>query len=265
MVTKNGSKKSKLPDDGDCGTAQKGRIINTEPDPKKRRSPEDSEAAPALPDEVDDEEELEGGVDELKKDEGATGAAAAETAPKNTKHIHPCICDLTTQQRQRIEAFLAHKREMHRKYMKRVAQIEEELARLEEERLERERELQEQEELFGDEYELVGKKKKRKKRSARRASMVSLGVKQVINWRKEPRIKVKPTTASALRGKYTSYCGRHEIPLSPIGHIDFHKEPALAIRTTLASDLRSKFNIDKKEWLIEHEDKRKIFETPYYV
>lgn len=271
MVTENGGhrKKRKLRDDGDVGATLKSRTKDIEPAPKKRRSPEDSDSAPNLAEEVDDEEELEEDEDQLKKPVGANaaaGASAAETAQgKKTKHIHPCICDLTKQQREKIDAHLARKRNMQRKYDKRVKEIEEELARLEEERLEREREMQEQEELFGDEYELVGKKRKRKKRSARRASMVSLGVKQVINWRKQPRIEVKMTTCSSLRKKYTSYCGRHEYPLSPIRPIDFHKEPALAIRSTVASDMRSKVNIGKKEWLIKHEDKRKIFETPYYV
>lgn len=271
MVTKNGGgrKKRKLRDDGDGGTTLKGCAKNIEPAPKKQRSPKDSEVAPALAEEVGEEEELEEDVDEPKTHGSAvaaTGASAAETAQdKKTKHIHPCVCDLTQQQRKRIDAHLQFKRHMQRKYQQRVKEIEVELARLEEERLERERELQEQEELFGDEYELVGKKKKRKKRSARRASMVSLGVKQVINWHKPPRIEVKSTTASALRKKYTSYCGRHTLPLSPIRPIDFHKEPTLAIRTTVASDLRSKVNISKKEWLIQHQDKRKIFETPYYV
>ncbi len=184
---------------------------------------------------------------------------------KKKKHIHPCVCDLSKKQKERIAAFLKHKKEMQIKYEKRVKEIEAELARLEEERLERERELQEQQELFGDEYEVVGKKKKRKKRSARRASMVSLGVKQVINWRKAPRIEVKPTTASSLRKKYTAYCGRIPYPPSPQKPVDFHKKPDIEIQATLTSELRSKVNISKKEYLIKTEDKRPLFQTPYYV
>lgn len=180
---------------------------------------------------------------------------------KKVRHIHPCICDLTQKQRDRINAYLNKKRRMQLKFEKRVREIEEELARIEEERLEREREALEQEELFGDEYEIIGKKRKRKKRSARRASMVSLGVKQLINWRKDPRIAVKTTLASDLRKKYTTYCGIHEYPLSPPRPVDFHREPLIKIRSTETSEKRSKVNIEKKQQLMESEDKRPRFET----
>ncbi len=181
------------------------------------------------------------------------------------KHIHPCICDLTARQRAKVEAHLAHHRRMAHKFAVRIKQIEAELARIEEERLERQRELEEQEELFGDEYEMVGKKKKRKKRSARRASMVSLGVKQVINWRKAPRIQTKDTKASKLRKQFTAYCGKLPQPASPRVEIDFRNEPTIPIRETATSHLRTKVNIKKKDYLIKHEDKRPLFQTPYYV
>lgn len=215
---------------------------------------------------IDDDEELmseeEAILDDATADMPQEGEATGATGGR---HIHPCVCDLTQQQRKKIDTHIRHRRHMQSKFEKRVKEIEEELARLEEERLERERELQEQQELFGDEYELVGKKRKRKKRSARRASMVSLGVKQVINWKKEPRIKVQPTKASKLRSEYSSYCGRVEFPLSPIAEIDYKKEPEVAIRETVTSSARAKINIEKKKYLVKHEDKRKIFETPYYV
>ncbi|XKL68119.1 hypothetical protein PGB90_003610 [Kerria lacca] len=230
---------------------------------KKARSPEEEEE-PMM------SSEGEFGMEEAEMDETGTaenvGICEEEAEKcKKKKHIHPCICDLTDKQKMRIEKFLHDKQTMQLKYERRVREIEEELARAEEERLEREREIQEQEELFGDEYEMLGKKKKRKKRSARRASMVSLGVKQIINWRKEPRIKLKPNVTSTLRKKYTSYCGKLTIPLSPIVSIDYHKEPDIAIRTTVTSDKRSMVNIAKKNYLIENEDKRPLFRISYYT
>lgn len=181
------------------------------------------------------------------------------------KHIHPCVCDLSKRQKQRIDMFLKHKSTMQSKYEQRVYEIEEELERLEEERLQKERELQEQQELFGDEYEVVGKKKKRKKRSARRASMVSLGVKQVINWKKPPKHPVKYTEASNLRKQFTSYCGKSECPLSPPLPVDYRKEPNISIRATHTFELRSGVNLKLKDYLIKREDKRIPFVTPYYV
>ncbi|KAK7579948.1 hypothetical protein V9T40_000577 [Parthenolecanium corni] len=213
----------------------------------------------------DDDEDTISEEEEIVDDTPADTPKEEAPGASKGRHIHPCVCDLTKRQRETIEKHLHHKRYMQRKFEKRVKEIEEELERLEEERLERERELQEQQELFGDEYEVVGKKRKRKKRSARRASMVSLGVKQVINWKKEPRIEVKPTKASRLRKEYSSYCGRVEFPLSPIIEIDYKKEPEVAIRATVTSSARAKVNIEKKEYLTKYEDKRKIFEIPYYV
>lgn len=184
---------------------------------------------------------------------------------RKRRHIRPCLCDLSISIRKKVSKFLAHKAHMIRKHEKRVKEIEEELARIEEARLEAEREKQEQEELFGDEYEVVGKKKKRKKRSARRASMVSLGVKQVINWRKQPRIAVKFNLTSEMRTKYQSYCGQRDYPLTPIQEINYHKTPNIAVRMTWASTSRLKTSADKKESLSKAEDKKRPFQTPYYV
>ncbi|XKL68117.1 hypothetical protein PGB90_003608 [Kerria lacca] len=219
---------------------------------------------------VEDDTMLEETGEEAMEDEDETMAENVESPdepPEGSmkKHIHPCVCDLSQRQLDKINKHLFQRGELRRKFAIRVKEIEQELAAIEEERLEKEREMQEQRELFGDEYEMVGKKKKRKKRSARRASMVSLGVKQVINWRKPPKIEVKNNKTSLLRKRYTSYCGKKEYPASPIKEIDFGKEPNILVRTTTASDLRSKFNLEKKENLIKNEDKRPLFRTSCYV
>lgn len=200
-------------------------------------------------------------VDEEEKIEQEKSSTNITKTLEGPKHIRPCICDLTKQQRARIKAHLDARHSLHVKYAKRLKEIEEELERLEAERLEREQELEEQESLFGDLYEMVGKKKKRKKRSARRASMVSLGVKQIINWRKPPRHQVKMNKTSNLRKEYTSYCGIIEHPESPFGEVDYRKEPIIPIRTTLSFELRSKVNLIRKNELIKREDNRRPFIT----
>ncbi|XKL63742.1 hypothetical protein PGB90_006106 [Kerria lacca] len=166
---------------------------------------------------------------------------------KKIKHIHPCICDLTSIQRKRISD---HDRKIHlakRKYEKRIKEVETELTLAKEAQLEKERELREQQELFGDEYEMVGTKKKRKKRSARRASMVSLGVKQVINWRKEPRIKVKMSRSSTLRMQHSSHCGKNPFEMSPIRKVHFEESPKIPVRMTRTFSLRIDFDQQRKQ------------------
>lgn len=184
-----------------------------------------------------------------------------EKTLEGQKHVHPCICDLTTRQRDKIKTYLNERTTMKKKYESRLKEIEDELTRMEEDRRAKERELQEQEQLFGDEYEIVGKKKRRKKRSARRASMVSLGVKQVINWKKPPRYPVKHTKASDLRKDYTSYCGRIAHPESPIGHVDYRKEPEIPVKINRSFEIRSKVNLQTKNELIKREDNRPRFVT----
>lgn len=233
-----------------------------------RENSEDFEGEPMMTGEMDEPEpkpELEPEPDMGEAAEEEESANPDDEESKIRRHIHPCICDLSKSQRKRIKAHLDHKALMHRKYDNRIREIEDELARLEEERLERERELEEQQELFGDEYELVGSKKKRKKRSARRASMVSLGVKQVINWRKEPKIKVKMTKSSTLRKEYASYCGRRPIPETPWKHITYGGEPTVKVRVTKAFSLRLKSNQSKVKYLLDHEDKKPRFVLPYWV
>lgn len=225
-----------------------------EPPAKKRRQNDD------------DEEEYSGAGDAEDNETEPEPFGEEQQAKVDTKkHIHPCICDLDARRRAKIDAFLKRKSDQQIKYEKRVKEIEEELERLEEERLARERELREQQELFGDEYEVVGKKKKRKKRSARRASMVSLGVKQVINWKKQPKYKVKHTVSSNLRKEYTAYCGLNQCPESPPRPIDYLKEPNVPIRATHTFEIRTKTNVTFKQFLIDSEDKRPPFVTPYYV
>lgn len=212
------------------------------------------------------EEEHEGESEDTNESEDSEESSAGDApAVSTTRHIRPCICDLDSTIKKRVAEHhkLVQRRQL--KFEKRVREIEAELARLEEERLEREREQQEQEELFGDEYELVGKKKKRKKRSARRASMVSLGVKQVINWKKDPRLPVKYNQTYMLRHDYTAYCGRRPYPPSPVIGVDFRKEPTFKVRETISSNLRTKTNLGKKNDLIQKDDKRPRFETVYYT
>lgn len=181
-----------------------------------------------------------------------------------SRHIHPCVCDLTDQARKRIKEHNEHEANQQKKFEQRVREIEEQLAKLEEERLEREHELQEQQDLFGDEYELVGKKKKRKKRSARRASMVSLGVKQVINWKKEPRIKVRYNYTYKLRSENPKYCNYRKYKLTPVKSIHFKRTPAIPVRETKANSLRAKVNGLKCEDLLAKEDKRPLFLSAFW-
>lgn len=181
------------------------------------------------------------------------------------KHIHPCVCDLPLATRKRIAEHNKRIREKQTKFDRRIQEIQEELARLEEERLEKERELQEQDELFGDEYELVGKKKKRKKRAARRASMVSLGVKQIISWKKPPKVPIKFNLTWNLRRSYSAYCGKRLYPPSPLMVVDFKMEPAIRVRDTTSFRMRSKINSEKKTDLIRRDDKRPRFVTSYFT
>lgn len=175
------------------------------------------------------------------------------------RHIHPCICDLSDEAKLRISAHQKAKAELHQKYVTRRAEIEVEKEHREELRREREREKREQQELFGDEYEVVGEKKKRKKRSARRASMVSLGVRQVINWRKEPKLKVILNKTWYLRNENTRYCGQITYSLPELEDVDFRKEPLIPIRSTRAYMLRYNANHEYKDKLIAAEDKRPPF------
>lgn len=182
----------------------------------------------------------------------------------SSRHIHPCVCDLTDQQRKRIKEHQEQKAFQRKKFEQRVREIEEKLAKLEEERLERERELQEHEDLFGDQYEMIGKRKKRKKRSARRASMVSLGVKQVINWKKEPKIKVRYNYTYKLRSGNPTYCNYRKYKPISVKAIHFKKMPAIPVRETKANSLRAKVNGLKYEDLLSKEDKRPLFLSAFW-
>lgn len=155
------------------------------------------------------------------------------------KHIHPCICDIDKRRMAAIREHLKHKRIAQQRYESRVRQIEEEFRLAEEAELEKLRQLEEEKELYGDEYEQKGKTKVRKKRSARRASMVSLGVKQVINWQKSPKIKVKYTKTARLRKENPTYCKSPISISSPRHPVKWNDYPKIPIRTTKTVTLRS--------------------------
>lgn len=187
-----------------------------------------------------------------------------------TKHIHPCICDLSKRQRANIEQFLKDRRAAQQRYERRVQEIEEEIRLAEEAEQQRLRELEAEKEFYGDEYEIEGTKHKRKKRSARRASMVSLGVKQIINWRKPPKMEVHYTRTAKLRMTSTTYCKPPlpELPeIRPVD-VDF-AEPELPIRTNRTVELRLKFvkshfeTVAKQQVKVKYPD-RPPFVTQYY-
>lgn len=189
---------------------------------------------------------------------------------KKVKHIHPCICDLSKRQRANIEQFLKERQEAQQRYERRVQEIEEEIRLAEEAEQQRLRELEAEKEFYGDEYEIEGLKRKRKKRSARRASMVSLGVKQVINWRKPPKIEVRFTRTSNLRMPSATYCKPPLPPLPEIRPVDIDFEaPEIPIRTNRAVELRLKFikshikMLQKQEIKVKYPD-RPPFVTQYY-
>lgn len=183
---------------------------------------------------------------------------------KDKRHIHPCVCDLSPQAIQRIQEFTDKKKALYQKFVQRKAEIEEELRQKELERQEREREKSEQKELFGDEYETTEEGlKKRKKRSARRVSMVSLGVRQVINWKREPRVPVKYNVVWKLRYENSRYCAKQVFVLPCPEEIDWKKEPAIPIRLTVGSKRRQDMSHELKNKLIEAEDKRTPFILHY--
>ena len=229
---------------------------------KKKRRQEVDEAD----EEGAQEEEVEGAEDEGSGDEGeqddAADAKSGDEPPegKGGRHIHPCVCDLTESAKRRVAAYTKAKSDMRQKFVLRKHQIEEELKQKELERLEREREKSEQKELFGDEYEMTEEGlRKRKKRSARRVSMVSLGVRQVINWKKEPRVPVKYNTVWKLRHDNTRYCAKRIFLVPCPEEIDWKREPAIPVRFTSGSKLRRDFNQVIKTKLIQMEDKRRPF------
>ncbi len=188
----------------------------------------------------------------------AVGKGSGESEPA-TKHIHPCACDLTKRQRDKILQHLQEKLRAQLRFEKRVREIEEEIRRLQEEEEERRKQEELERELYGDEYEMDGDKKKRKKRSARRASMVSLGVKQIINWKKSPKIKVRYTKTFELRKANPTYCKPKEDFLAMPGAINILDTPEGEVRETRTSEMRADFN---KKLLIDRKKKRLILKYP---
>ncbi len=216
-------------------------------------------------------EEIDFGEESSVKlsDEWSTEALqklAEEKKHKATKHIHPCICDLPKQRKAAIEQFLKEKRIAQQKFQNRVLEIEEEIRLAEEREAERLRELEAEKEFYGDEYEMEGKKKKRKKRSARRASMVSLGVKQVINWRKSPRIQVRYTRTSNMRAHSSTYCKPPFPPLPEIKSLNVNLDgPDIPIRATRTVELRTRRARQVVASLREQEVKVKYPKRPPFV
>jgi hypothetical protein len=198
--------------------------------------------------------------DENEVDITNSDIAPEPKTPSTTgRHIRPCICDLTKSAKRRIVDFKKAKNISIKKFVKRKAEIAEEIARMEEEAKEREREKAEEKEFYGDEYAMVGGKKKRKQRSARRASMVSLGVRQRITWKKEPKIKVIMNRTWHLRHDSAAYCCQIKYLLTMIENIDYKKQPLVPIRLTHAYKLRYEVNNFLKDLLINEEDKRPPF------
>lgn len=182
---------------------------------------------------------------------------------KRHRHIHPCVCDLTKAQREKIEQYLNERLRMQMRFEKRIKEIEEELQKLAEEQEERHRREQLEKEMYDDEYEMIGGRRRRKKRSARRVSMVSLGVRQVINWRKEPKIAVKYTRTYELRRANPTYCKPKVL--------SFAQEPKpipsvsnLSVRHNRTSELRAKFSKDLRE-LLNKREYRKYPNRPEFV
>jgi hypothetical protein len=224
---------------------------------------QDDETDAAYGDDVDHAEDAADDVltEEPEEDEASDEVHEApfEKQTPSGRHIRPCICDLTESAKRRIAAHTKLKEALYSKLVKRKAEIEEEIRRKEEEAKEREREKAEQKELFGDEYEMQDGQKKRKKRSARRASMVSLGVRQVINWKKEPRIQVVFNRTWKVRHDNSRYCNKIHYGVPVVELVDYKKAPIVNVRDTHAFELRQRINTKYKDWLIASEDKRPPF------
>lgn len=160
------------------------------------------------------------------------------------KHIHPCVCDLEPDVKRRIRDRRNKIQEARGRFQVRLAAFEEELRLREEERLKKEQEQKDMEELYQDQYSMVGRKRTRKKRSARRMSMVSLGIKTVINWRKE--VSIKENKTSELRKQFgTTYCNERYIPLPLIKNIPIPSTPKIPVRSNRAIQLRKDENLRK--------------------
>lgn len=194
-----------------------------------------------------------------------TPLSEGTTTPSTVRHIHPCICDLKTHQKERIRDYREYRRNKWRKYEERRKQLDKE--RKEQEEKEKQEKEEEEDDYFW-EFEEEKKKPpedmgKDKKCRARRVSMISLGIKQVIVWDKPPIIPVKSTKTSVLRKKFTKYCGKYSDKglCLDIRVIDFYKKPDVPVRKTQAFDLRFKLNMERKELLDKNVDKKPLFCT----
>ncbi|XKL59425.1 hypothetical protein PGB90_000441 [Kerria lacca] len=181
------------------------------------------------------------------------------------KHIHPYICNLTKKQWAAVKQFLKKKQLAQKKFKQRVAEIEKEIRVTEKAEADRLRQLEVKKELFGDEYEFVDKKRKRKKRSARRVSMVSLGVKQVINWRKPPKIEVHYNKTWGVRAHNTTYYQSPMISLPEIRPVQMHYEgPEIPVRATKTLELRITYIKTHADYL-KQEDYIKYPKRPPFI
>ena len=198
-------------------------------------------------------------------DEGNVPRAAPPKSPRvAAQHIGPHICDLTEEQKKRIAEFRRRKKAEQDKLIRRMREVEEALARLEEIRNARLRENEELEEFYGDRYELVRGRKKRLKRSARRASMVTLGVKQRIMWWKEPEIAVIYNHAYKLRHENNTYCATHSYELPHPRAVNYGKPPLIPVHINRTFAGRAGVNLEKKERLrAELDDPRPLFVTAF--
>lgn len=168
------------------------------------------------------------------------------------KHIHPCICDLTKAQRNRIDSHLRDQSEEQSKFLDRLQQIEQEVRLLEQEAEQKELDCQVEYELMGDLSSCLPKRKP-KKAFARRLSMVSLGIKQVINWRKPPKIGVKYNRVFELRKDNTKYCKGS--PATSEEHREIVISEVVEFPVTKASQLRKRYN---EKWIEEYNKQQDV-------
>lgn len=170
--------------------------------------------------------------------------------PTKVKHIHPCVCDLTQKQRERIDDYIRARNEERARFINRVNQIDQEIRMLEEEKL------QEQEldrELWDEVYEADDKERCMVRRITRKVSMVSLGMKPVINWKKPPLLDVKYNKVFELRKANTIYC-------KPPSSVTITEKPIrlgeFRVSMTKAAQLRSEFNRSQIEKYNEEAQKK---------
>lgn len=171
------------------------------------------------------------------------GDVAKKSEPEAKKHIHPCVCDFTAKQRERIENHVRERAEEQFRFETRVNQIEEQIRMVEEEAEERRREKERDRELWAEHYVTDEKGRKHKKKSVRRVSMVSLGVRQFIDWKKSPKLTVRYNRVFELRKANRTYC-KPATP-APVPK-DVPVWDDVGFSATKASQLRCEYN---RKWI----------------